>query len=289
MELHGLLVLDKPSGITSRDAVNRIQRQLPRRTRVGHTGTLDPLATGVLVICLGHATRLAEYVQAMPKTYCSTFLLGSTSDTDDADGSITPAPDSRPLPRPIIESALASFVGEIEQTPPAFSAAKVAGQRAYDLAREGGAVELRPRLVTVYRISIRSYVWPNLDIEVHCGKGTYIRSLARDLGRKLGCGALVSVLRRTAVGPFTPELATPLDASFETIRARMRPMSDAVAAISPVIVSEDEAQRLRQGQSIHREGFDLSAVYLPTGELVGIAEHCDGKLQPLKMIPVSSQ
>src|SRR5438045_1765313 len=132
-EYHGLLVLDKPSGMTSRDAVNRIQRTLPRGTKIGHTGTLDPLATGVLVVCLGHATRLAEYVQAMKKTYRSTFLLGATSDTDDADGAITQT-NGCPVTRADIDAAFARFIGEIDQTPPAYSAAKVAGRRAYDLA-----------------------------------------------------------------------------------------------------------------------------------------------------------
>src|SRR6266568_1984498 len=227
-EYHGLLVLDKPGGMTSREAVNQIQRRLPRGTKIGHTGTLDPLATGVLVVCLGHATRLAEYVQAMSKTYRSTFLLGATSDTDDVDGRITAMPTVQPPDRQQLEYRLAEFIGPIEQTPPAYSAVKVGGQRAHDLAREGTDVKLKARQVTVSRIDILSYVWPHLELEVRCGKGTYIRSLARDLGARLGCGGLVATLRRTAVGQFTAEQGIPPDAPLEQIREKLRPMKEAL-------------------------------------------------------------
>ena len=143
--LDGLLVLDKPGGVTSRDAVDRALRWFPRGTRIGHTGTLDPLATGVLVLCLGAATRLAEYVQRMSKTYRAGLRLGARSDTDDADGVVTPVDRRRRRLSTTVAAALAGFVGEIDQTPPAFSAAKVAGRRAYDLARQGLEVDLRPR------------------------------------------------------------------------------------------------------------------------------------------------
>src|SRR5262249_27852927 len=148
----GLLVLDKPSGITSRDAIDRAARWFPRRTKVGHTGTLDPLATGVLVVCVGATTRLAEYVQAMTKTYRSTFHLGATSDTDDADGTVTPVPGARAPARGEVEGALRGLVGAVEQVPPAYSAAKVTGQRAYALARQGEEVQLAARVVQVYAI-----------------------------------------------------------------------------------------------------------------------------------------
>src|SRR5262249_9674427 len=177
----GLLVLDKPAGITSRSAVDRALRWFPRRTRLGHAGTLDPLATGVLVLCLGGATRLAEYVQRMGKTYTSTFVLGATSDTDDADGTVTPVPGAADPGRGAVAAALAGLVGTLEQVPPAFSAAKVTGRRAYDLARRGEEVPLRPRPVEVYGIDVLRYEYPFLDVEVRCGKGTYIRALARDL------------------------------------------------------------------------------------------------------------
>ncbi len=213
----GLLVLDKGGGVTSRDAVNAALRWFPRGTRIGHTGTLDPLATGVLVLCLGAATRLTEYVQRMGKTYRAGVRLGARSDTDDADGMVTTvnaaAPDAA-----TVTACLAGFVGDIEQTPPAYSAAKVAGRRAYDLARQGQDVDLRPRRVHVYGIDVCRYDYPHLELEVRCGKGTYIRSLARDLGARLGCGALIQTLRRTRVGPFTTDDAVPMDADAATAR-----------------------------------------------------------------------
>ncbi|MFO0930987.1 MAG: tRNA pseudouridine(55) synthase TruB, partial [Gemmataceae bacterium] len=234
--LDGLLVLDKPGGITSREAVDQALRWFPRGTRIGHTGTLDPLATGVLVVCLGKATRLVEYVQAMSKTYRSRFRLGATSDSDDADGTISPVPDA-PIPdRPTVEAALARFVGTIEQVPPVYSAAKVTGQRAYALARRGEEVQLRARPVQVYAIRVLGYDPPDLDVEIDCGKGTYIRSLARDVGAALGCGAYVATLRRTRVGPFHAEQAIALDAERAEARARLLPPTDALAELPRVVL-----------------------------------------------------
>jgi tRNA pseudouridine55 synthase len=284
-EYHGLLVLDKPGGMTSRDAVNQIQRTLPRGTKIGHTGTLDPLATGVLVVCLGHATRLAEYVQAMGKTYRSTFLLGATSDTDDADGTVTATPGVRPASRDAIDAALARFVGEIEQVPPAYSAAKVAGRRAYDLARRGTEVDLLPRRVSVDGIDVLSFAWPNLEVEVRCAKGTYIRSIARDLGAALGCGGLVTALRRTRVGPFTTEQAIPLDVDIDTICLHLRPMSDAVAELPRVELDDAEAERLRNGQAIQFRAPTGELALFCDGNLVGIAESDGARLRPSKIIP----
>jgi tRNA pseudouridine55 synthase len=201
-EFHGLLVLDKPSGISSRAALTRVQGWFPRRTRMGHTGTLDPLATGVLVICLGVATRLADYVQAMSKTYTACIRLGAVSDTQDAEGEITPVEvDSIPTAANVA-SALRGFVGEVDQVPPNFSAAKVFGRRAYLLARRGQTPTLNARRIVIHSIDPIAYEYPRLEIEVNCGKGTYIRSLARDLGDELGCGAYIEALRRTRVGPF---------------------------------------------------------------------------------------
>src|SRR4051812_39729221 len=174
--MNGLLVIDKPGGMTSRDVVNRVQRWFPRKTKIGHTGTLDPLATGVLVVCIGAATRLADYVQAMGKIYTSRFRLGATSTTDDADGTVTETPGATPPTREQLERALASFVGTIEQMPPAFSALKIDGERAHKLARAGKDVPLTARSVQVYAIRLAGYEWPFADVEVACGKGTYIRS-----------------------------------------------------------------------------------------------------------------
>ncbi|HEV3142949.1 MAG TPA: tRNA pseudouridine(55) synthase TruB [Gemmataceae bacterium] len=266
-EFHGLLVLDKPGGMTSRSAVNVVQKWFGRKTKIGHTGTLDPLATGVLVICLGQATRLAEYVQAMRKTYRSTFLLGSRSDTDDSDGTIIASAPAgfAPPSRQEIEVQLRSLVGEIDQVPPAFSAALSEGNRAYDLARKGTAAELKPRRILVYHIEILDYVWPRLEVEVRCGKGTYIRSLARDLGEKLGCGGLVEKLRRLNVGPFTADAAIPIDWSRPTppsdLANWIRPMAEAVVELPKLQLDADQAKRFRHGQTLRL------AASLSTGEI----------------------
>jgi tRNA pseudouridine55 synthase len=180
--MNGLLVIDKPGGMTSRDVVNRVQKWFPRKTKIGHTGTLDPLATGVLVVCVGQATRLADYVQAMGKSYASRFRLGATSTTDDADGAVTETPHAVAPTRADLEAALARFVGTIEQLPPVFSALKLDGRRAHDLARQGKDVQLARRPVRIDAIRLTGFEWPYLDVEVDCGKGTYIRSIGRGWG-----------------------------------------------------------------------------------------------------------
>src|SRR5262245_34951760 len=229
--MNGLLVLDKPRGITSRDAVNRAQQWFPRGTKIGHTGTLDPLATGVLVLCVGAATRLTEYVQDMGKTYRAGILLGARSDTDDVDGQVTHVQMASIPELNTVRGRLDDFRGEIRQVPPAYSAAKVTGQRAYELARRGAEVALQARPVRIDEIDVLSYAWPRLELEVRCGKGAYMRSLARDLGERLGCGGLIQTLRRTRVGPFAVEEAVPLDAEAAVARARLQPLAAAVAEL----------------------------------------------------------
>jgi tRNA pseudouridine55 synthase len=286
---NGLLVLDKPSGLTSRDAVDRAQRWFARGARVGHTGTLDPLATGVLVLCLGTATRLAEYVQRMSKTYTSTFLLGHVSDTDDADGTLTPRAVERPPTPEQVREALRSFVGEIDQVPPAYSAAKVSGRRAYAMARQGEEPDLKPRRVTVHAIDVIRYEWPRLDVEVRCGKGTYVRSLARDLGERLGCGGLVEVLRRTRVGPFEAANALSLEADREAVLAALRPVREAVAELPRVELTEGQSARLRLGQSVGWKSLppgDEAAAFDSGGDLVAVVrlDHARRLLRPDKVM-----
>ncbi len=275
--IDGLLVVDKPSGMTSRTAVDTALRWFPRGTRLGHTGTLDPLATGLLVLCLGNATRLVEYVQKMGKTYRASFLLGARSDTDDADGNVVPVPGAAAPEAAEVLACLAAFLGTIEQVPPAYSAAKVGGKRAYDLARRGDEVSLRPRAVTISSIEILDYHYPHLDLQVRCGKGTYIRSLARDTGKRLGCGALVETLQRTRLGPFMVEEAVPWDADAESVRARLLPMERAVVELPRLFLSEADLWRLRRGQSVplaeapsrfEREGE--TAIFDADGRLVAI-------------------
>jgi tRNA pseudouridine55 synthase len=286
----GLLVLDKPGGITSRDAVDRALRWFPHNTRMGHTGTLDPLATGVLVLCLGNATRLTEYVQRMSKTYRAGIHLGARSDTDDADGIVTPVPGAVPPDSEVVARGVAAFVGTIEQVPPAFSAAKVTGRRAYDLARGGAEVSLKPRPVHIYRIDILSYAWPDLELEVHCGKGTYIRALARDLGERLGCGGFIRSLRRTRVGPFRVEEALALDTEAAEARARLLPLEKAVAELPRVDLPAALGRRLCQGQAVPLPagvtGEEVAVLSAATGRLLAVAA-CDSQhrlLRPLKVL-----
>ena len=222
--MNGFLVVDKPAGMTSRDVVNRVQFWFPRRTKIGHTGTLDPLATGVLVLCIGAATKLADRVQAMAKQYETRIRLGATSNTDDADGAVVGSIEPVVPTIAAVEAALPAFVGAILQLPPQFSALKVQGQRAYDLARRGTEVALQPRPVRVDSVLLQGYEWPWLDLRIDCGKGTYIRSIARDLGAVLGVGGLVQTLRRTRVGPFAAERGIKLDAPAHEAKAALLPM-----------------------------------------------------------------
>lgn len=285
---HGLLVIDKPAGMTSRAAVNRVQRWFPRKTRLGHTGTLDPLATGVLVVCVGVATRLAEYVQRMDKVYRAGLRLGARSDTDDADGIITPVPGVTPPEPVVIEEALSRLRGRQEQVPPAYSAAKVAGRRAYLLARRGQDVDLAPRTIDIYDLRLVGYDFPRLDLEVHCGKGTYIRSLARDLGDALGCGALVETLQRTRVGPFTADEALTLEVDAATARSRLSPMLRAVAELPKLTVTSADASRLQRGQTIPVCGTDLvdgeAAALDAAGHLVAVVAIHGGEAHPAKVL-----
>ncbi len=270
----GFLNIDKPSGMTSRDVVNRVQR-LGGRMKAGHAGTLDPLASGVLVVCLGAATRLVHYVQAMPKHYRATFLLGRESPTEDVEGPITPREDA-PVPSlDQLRAAAAALTGEIQQRPPAFSALKVRGRRAYDLARAGESVDLRPRPVTIYRLEIQRYDYPELDLRIECSSGTYVRSLGRDLAASLGTAAVMARLTRTAVGSFRLEDAVPLDrlgpANWHGFLA---PPLRAVEALPRMTLAEEELGRLRMGQAIVLDATAPAAAEVaamgPDGQLAAI-------------------
>ncbi len=289
----GLLNLNKPIGVTSRDVVDRISRPL-RKIKVGHAGTLDPLASGVLVVCVGAATRLIEYVQRMPKTYRATIRLGATSDTLDADGQVVEMTDP---PRPTeaqVRAALMTQVGTIEQMPPQFSALKVAGQRAYDLARSGQNVELAARPVEVYRIELLAYGWPRLEVEIDCGSGTYIRSIARDVGESLGCGGLIEVLTRTRIGRFCYEDAINFEGlTRESILSLLRPAAEAVGGLPRVEIGAEDLARIVRGQAIPgRDPIAAGEVALigPDGELAAVAEVDlpSGQLLPRRVLAVES-
>src|SRR4029079_11673577 len=232
-----LLNVDKPAGITSRDVVNRVQR-LVRPHKVGHAGTLDPLATGVLIVAIGPATRLVEYVQRMPKTYQGTFLVGRVSDTEDVDGDAVDLPHAAIPKREGILAAIPRFVGTIEQRPPAYSALKVAGRPAYKLARRGEAVDLAPRPVEIISIDLIRYDYPELELRVQCGGGTYIRSLGRDLAESLGSGAVMSALRRLAIGPFNAAQGIAIDQlDGPTIGASLLPPLLALGELPQIVLN----------------------------------------------------
>ena len=291
------MVLDKPGGLTSRDVVDRAQRWFPPGTRLGHAGTLDPLATGVLIVCVGVATRLVEYVQRMEKTYRAGLLLGARSTTDDADGRIEAAAVEQPPLHERVAACLQEFVGEIEQVPPAHSAAKLSGRRAYDLARRGHNVVLEPRRVRIYAIDLLAYEYPRLELLVRCGKGTYIRALARDLGERLDCGAFVEKLRRTRVGPFDVALALSPEADIATAQSFLLPLSTAVAELPRLTLGTEDVYRLRQGQEVRIAGSCLCtgssatalevAVFDPAETLVavGVVDRAKLILRPEKVLP----
>ncbi len=282
MNPSGLLVVDKPTGLTSRVAVDRAAKWFPRKTKIGHAGTLDPLATGVLVLGIGTATRLIDYVQAMPKSYRTRIVLGATSDTDDADGTMT-STGSEPVVESAIRAKLPNFLGEIDQTPPNYSAAHVDGQRAYTLARKGAEVSLSPRRVRIDRIEFLKFAWPNLELDVFCGKGTYIRSIARDLGAALGVGGYVAELRRLSIGPFTASDAVRLDAAADEARSKLLSPLAALDGLPQVRVSADDARRLRTGQPILTDGDGELAVLDEAGQLVAVGRIREGRLWPEKV------
>lgn len=204
--LNGLLIVDKPMGWSSMDIIRRIRR-VTERCKAGHAGTLDPLATGVVVCCLGSATKLVDSLMGGTKVYLTRVDLSAFTQTDDLEGEREEVVVDTPPTQQQVLDALSQLTGEIQQIPPAYSAIHVNGQRAYKLARKGETVEIEPRQVTVHAIELLSYQWPMADLSITCGKGTYIRSIARDLGKMLGTGGHCATLRRTAVGPYTLEHA----------------------------------------------------------------------------------
>lgn len=234
--MNGILLIDKPAGWTSFDVVGKVRRLVQasplntshkKRFPTGHTGTLDPLATGLLVLLLGTYTKNAPALTKLDKTYEVTMTLGQTSTTGDEEGQKTPVSDVRPT-RAQVQAALAQFTGQIMQTPPAFSAVKVNGQRAYKLARQGKAPELKPRPVTIHRLALTGYSYPHVNFTAEVSSGTYIRSLVEDMGKALGTGAYMSGLRRTHVGTFDIKEALPMDGlTPERIAAHLRSLETA--------------------------------------------------------------
>ena len=276
--------------MTSRRAVDLVLGAV-RPAKVGHAGTLDPLATGVLVVCVGAATRLIEYVQRMPKGYTGTFLLGRHSPTEDVDGEVTEL-DSPPVPTlKQIVAAGNSLVGRIEQRPPAYSALKVGGRRAYKLARQGEKVVLPPRPIEVYRLDVASYEYPELRLRIECGSGTYVRSLGRDLAESLGTAAVMSALVRTSIGQFRVEQSVaPGEITRENCMEHLLPALRAVQQLPRVELSAGEISGVGNGQSITKEtqlsdAKEVAAVDA-AGRLVAIlTRRGPGLLRPLRNFP----
>jgi tRNA pseudouridine55 synthase len=285
---HGLLNLYKPAGLTSRDVVDRVQR-LVRPAKAGHAGTLDPIATGVLVVCVGNGTRLIEYVQQAAKRYRGTFQLGVSSPTEDIEGELT-ALDSPPQPTlEAVTAAAERFVGPIMQRPPAFSALKVDGKRAYALARRGQEFELQPRPVTIHALDVVAYDYPLLTLDISCGAGTYVRSLGRDLAEALGTSAVMTGLERTAIGPFTSETACPIDRlSRDTLQQWLQPLVQAVAHLPRIVLDEADVFRISRGLSLVRTdapaGDELAACDAAGQLLAILGRRADGSLGPVKNV-----
>ncbi len=276
----GVLVVDKPIGLTSHDVVQVIRRGTGIR-RAGHTGTLDPRASGVLVILIGPAVRLSEYVSASDKRYQATIRLGASTDTYDAEGAITDTATTsiEDITEEHFDEVLQRFVGEIEQTPPPFSAIKVGGRKAYDMAREGEEFELAPRMINVYSLEILEWAPPEAVIDVYCSSGTYVRSLANDLGKELGTGAHLVGLRRTKSGRFTLRDATPLRRLQEAFDAGnwyryLIPAAEAMAEWPMVELDADQVELIRHGHQIpaDHEATGLARGVSQQGDLVALLE-----------------
>jgi len=289
-DVNGWVVLDKAVGMTSTHAVAAVKRALNAK-KAGHAGTLDPLASGILPIALGEATKTVPFVMDGRKSYVFTVAWGVETDTDDAEGRPVQATHRFPE-REAVEAALPAFVGTIEQVPPRYSAIKIGGERAYDLAREGEQVTLASRMVTIERLALIAHHADRSVLEADCGKGTYVRAIARDLGRALGCLGHVSALRRTRVGPFSQEDAVTIaelqapaaGLAADGAPAALRPVEAALAELPSVAVSRDMAVRLMRGQSILLRGRDAPAegkIYVNCGGvLVAVGDVDKGELVP---------
>lgn len=288
VEVNGWLVLDKPLGMTSTHAVSRLKRVYNAK-KAGHAGTLDPLATGLLPVAFGEATKTVPFVQDGEKSYRFTVRWGEETSTDDTEGPVTQSSDLRPSQEQIL-ALLPRFIGEIMQVPPAFSAIKVDGERAYDIARDGEEVTLAARPITIHDLRLVSFEANEAVLEADCGKGTYVRAIARDLGRLLGCYGHVVSLRRTRVGPFTIEDATPLEALDDAATAgqALLPVEAGLTELPCVLVDRDGAARLRRGQGLLLRGRDAPAEGVVAyavcgGTPVAFGEVQRGELQPSRV------
>lgn len=288
LEVNGWVVFDKPVGMTSTHAVSRL-KNLFNAKKAGHAGTLDPLASGILPVAFGEATKTVPFVQDGEKSYRFAVRWGSQTNTDDTEGHVVARSDLRPSPQEV-SALLPRFVGDIMQRPPAFSAIKIAGERAYDLARDGEVVELDERPVTIHSLEVVDTPDPDSTVlEAKCGKGTYVRAIARDLGLMLGCFAHVTSLRRTRVGPFFENEAVGLELleQPEGPQAGLLPVEAGLSGVPSVVISRHDASRLRRGQALILRGrdapFEGMAYAACSGVPVAFGPVEDGALEPYRV------
>jgi tRNA pseudouridine55 synthase len=300
--IDGILVLDKPAGQSS-NGVLQAAKRLYYAAKAGHTGSLDPLATGVLPLCFGEATKFSQYLLDSDKTYRSTFVLGVKTTTGDAEGEVVAREDAGQISEAQVAEALEQFRGEITQVPSMFSALKHNGQPLYKLAREGKEVERKQRQVTVYKLLLEAFrsagengEYPEVDVFVHCSKGTYIRSIAEDLGEALGCGAHVSVLRRVKAGPFAEAQAISLEQlqslrdgeAFTALDELLQPVESAIGHLPELTLVDDVAYYLLQGQPVLVPQAPTEGVVRlrhENGRFLGVGEiQDDGRVAPRRLI-----
>ncbi|MBO3731201.1 tRNA pseudouridine(55) synthase TruB [Glycomyces niveus] len=293
----GLIVVDKPQGITSHGVVSRMRRICGTR-KVGHGGTLDPMATGVLIVAVGKATKLLTYVSGLDKSYAATIRLGQATVTDDAEGEVIASADASAVADAAIRDGLAAMTGEIDQVPSAVSAVKVDGQRAYKRVREGETVELKARRVTIASIEVlairREGEFVDVDVDVSCSSGTYIRAIARDLGDVLSVGGHLTALRRTRIGGFGIDVAATLEALAERSEAGeplgALAMGEAAARLMPTRTATDaEAKALSYGKALDPAGIEgRYAVLSEAGDLLAVMTERDGKAKPETVFAAAS-
>ncbi|MAT66452.1 MAG: tRNA pseudouridine(55) synthase TruB [Gammaproteobacteria bacterium] len=292
--VNGILLLDKPTGITSNEALQSVKRLFKAR-KAGHTGSLDPLASGLLPICLGEATKASGFLLDADKHYQVRCKLGEKTATGDAEGEVTETRPVEGIDAARLESVLAGFRGEIVQIPPMYSAVKHQGQRLYKLARQGVEVEREPRHVTIHKLILESMDLPFFDLDVHCTKGTYVRTLAEDIGEALGCGAHVTALRRLGVGPYDSEKMVTLEklkelseGSFEDLDALLLPIESALAQWPDVRLNDDAAYYVRQGQPVqvpHAPTSGWVRMYQNGDRFLGMGQILDdGRVAPRRLM-----
>ena len=301
-QVDGVLLLNKPAGISANDALQKAKR-LFFANRAGHTGALDPLATGVLPICFGEATKFSQYLLDADKRYRSTFCFGMTTETGDADGNVVATSDASGLTEQQVRDAMAAFRGTIRQIPSMYSALKHKGQPLYKLARQGIEVEREAREVEIYSYELLKFVPgpnPRAEVEVHCSKGTYVRSLAEDLGKALGVGAFVEKLHRSAAGPYVEEDSVTLEelaeergeGLAEVLDHHLLPMDSPASGLPKMTLDDDSGYYLRQGQpvmdlQVYRLGDegDMVRLFLESGEFLGVGEITDdGRVAPRRLV-----